>query len=69
MTKGKFADECKEEAVKQVIERGAVGYVAKRLSFSVQNLYKWFRTFITYKCLVKGGWLRGRTDKFFFLFP
>lgn len=32
MTKGKFAEEFKEEAVKQVIERGyTVGHVAKRL--------------------------------------
>ena len=41
MTKGRFADEFKEEAVKQVIERGyAVGDVAKRLGISVQSLYK-----------------------------
>ena len=41
MTKSRFADEFKEEAVKQVIERGyAVGDVAKRLGISVQSLYK-----------------------------
>jgi len=41
MTKGRFADEFKEEAVKQVIERGyTVGDVAKRLGISVQSLYK-----------------------------
>ncbi|MCA9464660.1 MAG: transposase [Nitrospira sp.] len=41
MIKGRFADEFKEEAVKQVIEREyAVGDVAKRLGISVQSLYK-----------------------------
>ncbi len=46
MTKGKFADEFKEEAVKQVIERGyAVGDVAKRLGISVQSLYKWVKVY------------------------
>jgi len=46
MTKGRFADEFKEEAVKQVIERGyAVGDVAKRLGISVQSLYKWVKVY------------------------
>lgn len=37
MAKGRFADEFKEEAVKQVIERGyTVADVAKRLGVSVQ---------------------------------
>ena len=46
MTKGKFADEFKEEAVKQVIERGyTVGDVAKRLGISVQSLYKWVKVY------------------------
>lgn len=46
MTKGKFADEFKEEAVKQVIERRyAVGDVAKRLGISVQSLYKWVKVY------------------------
>ena len=46
MTKGRFADEFKEEAVKQVIERGyAVGDVAKRLGVSVQSLYKWTKVY------------------------
>ncbi|MDR4461886.1 MAG: transposase [Nitrospirales bacterium] len=41
MTKGRFAEEFKEEAVKQVLERGyAVGDVAKRPGISVQRLYK-----------------------------
>jgi len=44
MSKGKFADEFKAEAVKQVIERGyTVGDVAKRLGISVQSLYKWVK--------------------------
>ena len=39
-----FADEFKEEAVKQVIERGyTVADVAKRLGVSVQSLYKWVK--------------------------
>lgn len=46
MTKGRFAEEFKEEAVKQVIERGyAVGDVAKRLGISVQSLYKWVKVY------------------------
>ena len=46
MTKSRFADEFKEEAVKQVIERGyAVGDVAKRLGISVQSLYKWVKVY------------------------
>ena len=46
MTKGKFADEFKEEAVKQVIERGyTVGDVAKRSGISVQSLYKWVKVY------------------------
>ncbi len=46
MTKGRFADEFKEEAVKQVIERGyAVGDVAKRLGISVQSLYQWVKMY------------------------
>ena len=46
MPKGKFADEFKEEAVKQVIERGyTVGDVAKRLGISVQSLYKWVKVY------------------------
>ena len=46
MTKGRFADEFKEEAVKQVIERGySVGDVAKRLGVSVQSLYKWVKAY------------------------
>ena len=46
MTKGRFADEFKEEAVKQVIERGyPVGDVAKRLGISVQSLYKWVKVY------------------------
>ena len=46
MTKGKFADEFKAEAVKQVIERGyAVGDVAKRLGISVQSLDKWVKVY------------------------
>lgn len=46
MTKSRFADEFKEEAVKQVIERGyAVSDVAKRLGISVQSLYKWVKVY------------------------
>ena len=46
MTKGRFADEFKEEAVKQVIERGyTVADVAKRLGVSVQSLYKWTKVY------------------------
>ncbi len=41
MAKGKFAEEFKLEAVKQVVERGyTTSDVAKRLGVSVQSLYK-----------------------------
>lgn len=44
MTKARFTEEFKEEAVKQVIERGyTVPDVAKRLGVSVQSLYKWIK--------------------------
>lgn len=46
MTKSRFADEFKEEAVKQVIERGyTISDVAKRLGISVQSLYKWVKVY------------------------
>ncbi len=46
MTKSRFADEFKEEAVKQLIEREyTVGDVAKRLGISVQSLYKWVKVY------------------------
>jgi transposase len=46
MTKCRFANEFKDEAVIQVLERGyAVGDVAQRLEMSVQNLYKWVRVY------------------------
>ncbi len=46
MTKGRFAEEFKEEAVKQVIERCyTVADVAKRLGVSVQSLYKWVKAY------------------------
>jgi len=46
MTKGRFADEFKEEAVKQVIERGdTVADIVKRLGVSVQSLYKWTKMY------------------------
>ena len=44
MTKTRFTEEFKEEAVKQVIERGySVSDVAKRLGVSSQSLYKWVK--------------------------
>lgn len=44
ITKGQFADEFKEETVKQVIKRGyTVTNVAQRLEISVQSLYKWVK--------------------------
>lgn len=44
MTKTRFTEEFKEEAVKQVIERGySVADVAKRLGVSQQSLYKWVK--------------------------
>ena len=46
MAKSKFPDEFKEEAVKQVIERGYTpSDVAKRLGISVQSLYKWVKQY------------------------
>jgi len=46
MSKGRFAEEFKLEAVRQVVERGySVSDVAKRLGVSVQSLYKWVKTY------------------------
>ena len=46
MVKGKFAEEFKQEAVRQVIERGySVSDVANRLGVSVQSLYKWLKVY------------------------
>jgi transposase len=46
MAQGKFAEEFKQEAVRQVVERGyTVSDVAKRLGVSVQSLYKWVKEF------------------------
>lgn len=46
MSKSKFADEFKQEAVRQVIERGyTISDVAKRLGVSVQSLYKWVKEY------------------------
>lgn len=44
MTKARFTEEFKEEAVNQVVERGySVADVAKRLGISPQSLYKWVK--------------------------
>ena len=46
MMKPKFPEEFKQEAVKQVIERGySVSDVAKRLGVSIQGLYKWVKEY------------------------
>lgn len=42
MTKPRFTEEFKAEAVKQVVDRGySVEDVAARLGVSAQSLYKW----------------------------
>ena len=44
MTKARFTEEFKDEAVKQVVDRGnTVLDVAKRLGISAQSLYKWIK--------------------------
>ncbi len=44
--KPKFPEEFKQEAVKQVVERGySVSDVAKRLGVSIQSLYKWVKEY------------------------
>ena len=46
MSKERFAEEFKQEAVRQVVERGyTVADVAKRLGVSVQSLYKWVKAY------------------------
>jgi len=46
MKRVQFAEEFKQEAVKQVVERGySVSDVAKRLGVSVQSLYKWVKAY------------------------
>mgnify|MGYP000604425660 CR=1 FL=1 len=42
MTKRRFSNESKEEAIKQIIDRGyTIGDGAKRIGISVQSLDKW----------------------------
>lgn len=44
MSRERFADEFKQEAVRQVTERGySVADVSKRLGVSAQSLYKWVK--------------------------
>lgn len=44
MTRGRFAEEFRDEAVRQVIERGySVTDVSRRLGVSAQSLYKWIK--------------------------
>lgn len=44
MVRGRYAEEFRAEAVKQVLERGySVADVAKRLGVSAQSLYKWVK--------------------------
>lgn len=44
MTRIRFAGEFRDEAVRQVVERGySVTDVAKRLGVSAQSLYKWVK--------------------------
>jgi len=44
MTKARFTEEFKQEAIKQVLERGHTAPdVAKRLGVSAQSLYKWIK--------------------------
>ncbi len=44
MANGRFTEEFKEEAVKQVKERGyKVSEVSKRLGISTHSLYKWLK--------------------------
>ena len=46
MSKERFAEEFKQEAVRQVVERGyTVADVGKRLGVSVQSLYKWVKAY------------------------
>jgi transposase len=46
MKRSKFAEEFKQEAVKQVVDRGySVSDVAKRLGVSAQSLYKWVKDY------------------------
>lgn len=46
MSKERFAEEFKQEAVRQVVERGyTVADVARRLGVSVQSLYKWVKAY------------------------
>ncbi len=46
MTKSRFPEEFKVEAVRQVVERGYTpSDVAKRLGVSIQSLYKWVKAY------------------------
>ena len=47
MGKAHFAEEFKQEAVRQVVERGySVPDVAGRLGVSIQSLYKWVKAYL-----------------------
>lgn len=53
MSKTNFTQEFKEEAVKQVLDRGyTVPDVAKRLGVSAQSLYKWLKAYGKLDCPV-----------------
>ena len=44
MTKARFTEEFKEEAIRQILERGYTAPdVVKRLGVSAQSLYKWIK--------------------------
>ena len=46
MKRQRFAEEFKQEAFKQLVERGySVSDVSKRLGVSVQSLYKWVKDY------------------------
>ena len=46
MKRARFPEEFKQEAVKQVVERGySVPDVSKRLGVSAQSLYKWLKDY------------------------
>lgn len=60
MSSQRFAPEFKDEAVRQVVERGyPVGEVAQRLGASAHSLYKWVKAVRPSKV----GWTKARLNE------
>ena len=56
MSNQRFKPEFKDEAVRQVVERGySVKDVAERVGVSAHSLYKWVKTYVKYRAALTAG--------------